>query len=168
MRDEPLLTSVVGSHARPSWFVSGIDAAERGEFGPADLTEMLDDAAREVEHSLVFFNEYQEKLRRAQEPNTFSDPAFVGRGVRDVQYSHAFVSLHDDDALVVEINPADASMWDVGLYNRGWYEPLDFANRVTSLMNSSPTGGRDEQMSVLIPSLRRLPDYSRGAAFLDR
>ena len=39
-----LLTSVVGSHARPSWFVSGIDAAERGEFGPADLSEMLDDA----------------------------------------------------------------------------------------------------------------------------
>lgn len=39
-----LLTSVVGSHARPSWFVAGIHAAERGEFGPADLTEMLDDA----------------------------------------------------------------------------------------------------------------------------
>lgn len=39
-----LLTSVVGSHARPSWFVSGIDAAARGEFGPADLSEMLDDA----------------------------------------------------------------------------------------------------------------------------
>ena len=39
-----LLTSVVGSHARPSWFVSGIGAAERGEFGPADLAEMLDDA----------------------------------------------------------------------------------------------------------------------------
>src|SRR3954466_5968210 len=42
---EALRTSVVGSHARPSWFVSGIDAAERGEFGPADLAEMLDDAA---------------------------------------------------------------------------------------------------------------------------
>ena len=41
---DALLTSVVGSHARPSWFVSGIDAAERGEFGPADLAEMLDDA----------------------------------------------------------------------------------------------------------------------------
>ena len=39
-----LLTSVVGSHARPSWFASGIDAAARGEFGPADLAEMLDDA----------------------------------------------------------------------------------------------------------------------------
>ncbi len=38
-----LLTSVVGSHARPSWFVAGIEAAERGEFGTADLDEMLDD-----------------------------------------------------------------------------------------------------------------------------
>jgi 5-methyltetrahydropteroyltriglutamate--homocysteine methyltransferase len=41
---EGLRTSVVGSHARPSWFVAGIEAAERGEFGPADLAEMLDDA----------------------------------------------------------------------------------------------------------------------------
>ena len=43
MSDE-IRTSVVGSHARPSWFVAGIEAAERGEFGPADLAEMLDDA----------------------------------------------------------------------------------------------------------------------------
>jgi 5-methyltetrahydropteroyltriglutamate--homocysteine methyltransferase len=41
---DALRTSVVGSHARPSWFVAGIAAAERGEFGPADLAEMLDDA----------------------------------------------------------------------------------------------------------------------------
>lgn len=41
---EGLGTSVVGSHARPSWFVAGIGAAERGQFGPADLAEMLDDA----------------------------------------------------------------------------------------------------------------------------
>ncbi|MGZ8501510.1 MAG: methionine synthase [Candidatus Limnocylindrales bacterium] len=39
-----LLTGVVGSHARPSWLVAGLDAADRGEFGPVDLSEMLDDA----------------------------------------------------------------------------------------------------------------------------
>jgi 5-methyltetrahydropteroyltriglutamate--homocysteine methyltransferase len=39
-----LMTSVVGSHAHPGWFVAGIAAAERGEFGPGDLAEMLDDA----------------------------------------------------------------------------------------------------------------------------
>ncbi len=41
---DALRTSVVGSHARPSWFVAGIAAADRGEFGPADVAEMLDDA----------------------------------------------------------------------------------------------------------------------------
>jgi 5-methyltetrahydropteroyltriglutamate--homocysteine methyltransferase len=40
---EPLLTSVVGSHAHPGWFAHGIAAAARGEFGPADLVELLDD-----------------------------------------------------------------------------------------------------------------------------
>ncbi|HEY3523653.1 MAG TPA: cobalamin-independent methionine synthase II family protein [Candidatus Limnocylindrales bacterium] len=39
-----LLTSVVGSHARPSWLLVGLDAADRGDLGPADLAELLDDA----------------------------------------------------------------------------------------------------------------------------
>ncbi|MEO5941539.1 MAG: methionine synthase, partial [Candidatus Limnocylindrales bacterium] len=38
-----LLTSVVGSHAHPGWFAHGVAAAGRGEFGPADLAELLDD-----------------------------------------------------------------------------------------------------------------------------
>jgi 5-methyltetrahydropteroyltriglutamate--homocysteine methyltransferase len=41
----PLLpTSVIGSHAWPSWLSVGIAAAERDELGVADLEEMLDDA----------------------------------------------------------------------------------------------------------------------------
>ena len=43
MTREPLLTSVVGSHAHPGWFAHGIAAAARGEYGPADLAEILDD-----------------------------------------------------------------------------------------------------------------------------
>ena len=43
MPHEPLLTSVVGSHAHPGWFAGAIEAAARGEFGPADLAELLDD-----------------------------------------------------------------------------------------------------------------------------
>lgn len=43
MSTEPLLTSVVGSHAHPGWFAHGIAAAQRGEYGPADLAELLDD-----------------------------------------------------------------------------------------------------------------------------
>jgi len=44
MSHDELVTSVVGSHAHPGWFTAGIAAAQRGEFGPADLAEMLDDA----------------------------------------------------------------------------------------------------------------------------
>ena len=41
----PLLpTSVIGSHAWPSWVYSGLDAVGRGEFGAADLQELLNDA----------------------------------------------------------------------------------------------------------------------------
>lgn len=43
MPHEPLLTSVVGSHAHPGWFAHAIGAAERGEYGPADLAELLAD-----------------------------------------------------------------------------------------------------------------------------
>lgn len=40
----PLPTSVVGSYAWPGWFSHGIAAARQGDFGLADLHEMLDDA----------------------------------------------------------------------------------------------------------------------------
>jgi 5-methyltetrahydropteroyltriglutamate--homocysteine methyltransferase len=43
MAHEPLLTSVVGSHAHPGWFADAVAAAQRGEFGPADLAELLAD-----------------------------------------------------------------------------------------------------------------------------
>jgi 5-methyltetrahydropteroyltriglutamate--homocysteine methyltransferase len=41
----PLLpTSVVGSYARPAWVWIALEAAQRGELGPADLKEVQDDA----------------------------------------------------------------------------------------------------------------------------
>lgn len=42
----PLIPSaVVGSHGKPGWWFAAVQAHERGEFGPADLEEMFDDAA---------------------------------------------------------------------------------------------------------------------------
>jgi len=34
---------------------------------------------------------------------------------------------------VVEVDHGGATMWDVQLYNRPWYEALDFTNRLTCL-----------------------------------
>jgi 5-methyltetrahydropteroyltriglutamate--homocysteine methyltransferase len=45
-RTLPIVPStVVGSHGRPGWWHLGVKAWEAGELGPADLEEMLDDAA---------------------------------------------------------------------------------------------------------------------------
>ncbi len=46
MAELPLIPStVVGSHGKPGWWFVGVKAWEAGEFGPADLEEMMDDAA---------------------------------------------------------------------------------------------------------------------------
>ncbi len=39
-----LPTSVIGSHAWPSWFFVAVEAIRRGEFGPKDIEETLNDA----------------------------------------------------------------------------------------------------------------------------
>src|SRR6059036_3101032 len=42
----PLIpTAVVGSHGKPGWWFASLKAIEHGDFGPADLEEMFDDAA---------------------------------------------------------------------------------------------------------------------------
>jgi 5-methyltetrahydropteroyltriglutamate--homocysteine methyltransferase len=44
--DLPLIpTTVVGSHGKAGWWYLAVQAHERGELGPFDLREMLDDAA---------------------------------------------------------------------------------------------------------------------------
>jgi hypothetical protein len=100
---------------------------------PLDVAALLDDAVREIEHSLAFWSGYQDRLLGEQAINAFSAPAPAARGVQDLLYSHAGVALAEGEALVVELDHGGAPMWDIQLYNRPWYEALDFANRVTSL-----------------------------------
>jgi hypothetical protein len=41
-------------------------------------------------------------------------------------------------------------MWDVGAYNRGWYEPLDYANGVTSLNHRQVFTGPDGIVRIVV------------------
>ena len=46
MTELPLIPStVVGSHGKGGWWYAAVKAHEAGQFGPADLEEMFDDAA---------------------------------------------------------------------------------------------------------------------------
>ncbi len=98
----------------------------------ATVVPLLDQTMAQVERSLTFWDEYQERMRGGQTLNTFGAPGYVARGVQDIVYSHAFVALPPDTALVVELDGAAAAEWGVQVFNRHWYEPLDYANQVTS------------------------------------
>ena len=39
-----LTTSVIGSYAWPSWFITAVEAIKRGDYGPKDIEETLNDA----------------------------------------------------------------------------------------------------------------------------
>ena len=39
-----ITTSVIGSYAWPSWYITTVEAIKRGEFGPKDIEETLNDA----------------------------------------------------------------------------------------------------------------------------
>jgi hypothetical protein len=70
--------------------------------------------------------------------------------VQDIIYSHGFVSLGDDEAMVVELDPRAAALWGIGCYSRAWYEPLDYATRVTSRNHRQVTPDADGVVRVVI------------------
>ena len=116
----------------------------------ARVAAMLESAAHEVEHSVIYFRDLQERMRDAQERNRFGVPDVSGRGVQDIIYSHGFVSLGDDEAIVVELDPHAAALWGIGCYSRAWYEPLDYATRVTSRNHRQVTPDADGVVRVVI------------------
>jgi hypothetical protein len=120
--------------AEPATFViERLDTQGQPGHGGPDGPTVLDTALREIEHSMDFWSGYQDRMLGDQPPNTFTPPAGAARGVQGVHYSHAGVELDPDEALVVELDDGGAPLWDVQLYNRPWYEALDFAHRLTCL-----------------------------------
>jgi hypothetical protein len=67
-----------------------------------------------------------------------------------VLYSHAGVSLRDDEALIVELEPSPEQLWDIQLYNRPWYEALDFRHRVTCLNHKLAHRSDDGRIRIVI------------------
>jgi len=114
------------------------------------VAEMLDVAAHEIEHSTAYFRDFQARLRDAQGVNQFGAPDVSGRGVQDIIYSHGFVRLRDDEAMIVELDPNAAALWGISSYTRAWYEPLDYATRVTSRNHRQVTADADGVVRVVL------------------
>ncbi len=117
------------------------------------VAEMLEVAVHEVEHSTVYFRDLQARMRAAQSPNQFGVPDVSGRGVQDIIYSHGFVSLRDDEAMILELDPSAATLWGVSSYTPTWYEPLDYATRVTSRNHRQVVADADGLVRVVLAGI---------------
>ncbi|TZG27725.1 DUF1214 domain-containing protein [Sphingomonas montanisoli] len=138
--------------AEPATFViERIDRVDTpGRPTPDRIAGMLDNALVQIENSMLYWPPYQD-ARRAEAPlNEFSTPGLVAEGVGDLFYSHCFVRIEPDEALVVTVRPDDAAHWNLQLYMREWYEPLDHVNRITNLNEAMAARDADGSVRIVI------------------
>jgi hypothetical protein len=117
---------------------------------PGDVARMLDEAAALVERSVVYWNDYVNAEQAKLPPNTMGAPQHSTGGSSRIHYSFGFFDLAPGETLVVDADPVDARFFDVQLYSLGWFESLDFANRVTSRNHTQVWRGDDGRVRVVI------------------
>jgi hypothetical protein len=100
---------------------------------PAEMARRIDEASDWIVKSFHYWNRYVDNAYRKVGPNVLIAPGAAQGGAKDIAYGFGFFRLADDEAFVIEGAPPQAWFWNVMLYNLGWMESLDFANRVTSL-----------------------------------
>jgi hypothetical protein len=116
----------------------------------ADLAARLDKAARLVETSLTYWNDWVAAERAKLPPNTMGTPGGSAGGSSRIAYSFGFYELADDEALLVEAGPPPSPYWDIQLYSLGWFESFDFANRSTSLNHTQARMSADGRFRVVV------------------
>lgn len=114
------------------------------------LSHALDEAIDLVTNSIRYWNEWVEQRRAELPPNTMGRPGGADGGSSRVRYSFGFFDLAPDEALVIEADPADARFRDVQLYSLGWFESLDFANRITSLNHTQSHTSSDGLVRIVV------------------
>ena len=117
------------------------------------VARLLEAAAAEIEHSIAFWSGYQARMLAGLEPNAFTDPGGSAGGVQEIVYSHSGVALGPDEALVIEVDPAGAPLWDVQLYNRPWYEALDAGGRTTSTNHRMAVPDTDGRIRAVVSAV---------------
>jgi hypothetical protein len=100
---------------------------------PTEMARRIDEASEWIVRSFHYWNRYVDNAYRKVGPNVVIAPGAAQGGAKDIAYGFGFFRLADDEAFVIEGTPPQAWFWNIMLYNLGWMESLDFANRVTSL-----------------------------------
>jgi hypothetical protein len=114
------------------------------------LAGRIDDAATAVEHSIEYWNEYL-RDRRAEHPaNAFAPPLRLAKGLGAARYGFCFWDLGPDEALVVDAEVPAARYWSFQLYQLGWFELVDLAERQSTLNHTQAGVDADGRVRVVV------------------
>ena len=116
----------------------------------AHLAMRLDDAVTWIEASLRYWNQYIAASLERCGFNNIVAPGSVAGGSNGIAYGSGFADLGPHDALIIEGDAPDAWTWNFMLYNLGWFESLDFANRTTSLNRSQLHIDHDGRYRIVV------------------
>jgi hypothetical protein len=115
-----------------------------------ELAGRIDDAVTAVEHSIDYWNEYLLARRAENPPNGFAPPLRLAKGLDAARYGFCFWDLGPDEALVVEADVPDARYWSFQLYQLGWFELVDIAERQSSLNHTQAPVDTDGRVRVVV------------------
>jgi hypothetical protein len=131
--------------------IERIDTAEAaGNVTPSGIAAALDKAATWVEASVAFWNMYSDGVKAMTPTNDFSAPSRPAGGAVNMVHGACRWELEPGQALVVEFDEPTATYWSIQTYMLHWLQPLDFANRVTSLNDGQVRVDDDGKVRVVI------------------
>jgi hypothetical protein len=117
---------------------------------PSDVGSALEKAATWVERSVVFWSQYLNGIKSTQLVNELGPPQTPPGGSGDILYGGGCWDLTEEQALVIECDVPAARYWSIQLYNDGWFESLDIANRLVSLSGHQMHVDDDGRFRVVV------------------
>lgn len=133
--------------------IERLDVAEAARnVTPSSITAALHRAATWVEASVAFWNMYSDGIKTMTPINEFTPPMRPAGGAVNMVHGACRWDLEPNQALVVEFEEPTATYWSIQTYMLHWLQPLDFANRVTSLNDGQVHVDDDGKVRVVISS----------------
>lgn len=121
------------------------------------LAAALDQAANWVEKSTVYWHGYVAMISQNTKANTLMKPRRPVGAAVNMLFGGTCWDLAEDEALIIEFDPPQATYWSFQMYSPTWLETLDFTNRLTSLNNGQARIDSDGRVRIIVA--HRDPGY---------
>ncbi|MGH0029985.1 MAG: DUF1214 domain-containing protein [Myxococcota bacterium] len=128
----------------------GFEGALPPPLSPERLETALDRAARWVERSQAFWNQYTSAAWERGTPNVVVPAKSTRGGADHIVYGSCLWELAPDEVLLLDCEAPDADYWGFTLHTLHFLESGDFADRQTSLNDAQTHRDADGRVRVVL------------------